>query len=455
MSDNRKIDENLARMKEEMIRSIQECVQIDSVKGEPEEGAPYGPGPRKALDYALELGKKLGFSAVNVNNRSGYVEFGSGDEMVGVLGHLDVVPVTGTWTYPPFGGELHDGKLWGRGVMDDKGPAIGALYALKAIADAGLPLSRRIRVILGTDEECGSSCVKDYIASRQELPAVGFTPDAEFPLIFSEKGAGNYRLTRKLQDPASNRVRTLQGGTAANVVIEDCFLEAEGGLESCPKGVEISRDGQSSMTRVHAMGKSAHGSRPELGINAAVMMAQVLEREQLGSDFDAFAGFIRDMLGYDTNGTALGIRRFDEETGDTTVNLGLVSFDGSEFSMTLDVRYPRTADADAVRDRIMAAAKRYGMEAERLTSVRNLYVPKDSEVVQKLMKVYRERTGRNEQPLAVGGGTYAKAFKNMVAFGAEFPGENHNTHSPDEFVEVDRLLEAIGLIAAGMYELAR
>ena len=123
--------------------------------------------------------------------------------------------------------------------------------------------------------------------------------------------------------------------------------------------------------------------------------------------------------------------------------------------MTLDVRYPRTADADAVRDRIMAAAKRYGMEAERLTNVRNLYVPKDSEVVQKLMKVYRERTGRNEQPLAVGGGTYAKAFKNMVAFGAEFPGENHNTHSPNEFVEIDRLLEAIGLIAAGMYELAR
>ena len=180
---NRKIDE----MKEEILDGIRRSVQIDSVAGEPEENAPYGPGPKKALDFALELGKSMGFRVGNVDNHAGYIEYGEGEEMVAVLGHMDVVPTGDDWKYPPFGGEIHDGMMYGRGVVDDKGPTIGAIYALKAIRDLNLPLDRRIRVIFGTNEERGSSCIQYYVEKGEEQPVMGITPDAEYPLINIEK----------------------------------------------------------------------------------------------------------------------------------------------------------------------------------------------------------------------------------------------------------------------------
>ena len=141
------LDEKIMERKDEIIEKMRECVQIDSVKGKPEPDAPYGAGPKKALDYALELGKTLGFKTGNVDNRVGWIEYGEGEERVGILGHLDVVPVGDGWNYPPFGAEIHDGKIYGRGIMDDKGPTIGAIYALKAVRDSGLSIDRRIRVM--------------------------------------------------------------------------------------------------------------------------------------------------------------------------------------------------------------------------------------------------------------------------------------------------------------------
>ena len=195
------------------------------------------------MEHALKLGEKLGFRTGSMADRVGWVEYGEGEEMAAVLGHLDVVPEGDGWTYPPFGGEIHDGKMYGRGVLDDKGPVIGAIYGLKAIRDAGLKPDRRIRVIFGTDEENGSSCVKYYVENGGELPTIGFTPDADYPLIFCEKGQLGWTVVRdrKRTDddncrehrPAAKLLR-LEGGTARNVVTPHCVLEVEGTLKVTP-----------------------------------------------------------------------------------------------------------------------------------------------------------------------------------------------------------------------------
>lgn len=179
-----KLNEKMMELKDEIFASIKESVAIESVKGAPEEDAPYGRGPKEALDHALALGEKLGFKTGNLDNKVGWIEYGEGEEMAAVLGHLDVVPLGEGWKYPPLACEIHDGQMYGRGVLDDKGPVIGAIYALKAIRDLGLPIDRRIRVIFGTDEENGSSCVKHYNEAGGEQPAIGFTPDGQFPVIF-------------------------------------------------------------------------------------------------------------------------------------------------------------------------------------------------------------------------------------------------------------------------------
>lgn len=449
-----KLNDRVTEMKEEILQAIRESVAVCSVKGQAEPDAPYGRGPKEALDHALALGEKLGFRTGNCGNRVGWVEYGEGEEMVAVLGHLDVVPLGEGWTYPPLGGEIHDGKMYGRGVGDDKGPTIGAIYALKAIRDLGLPIDRRIRVMFGTDEECGSSCVRYYIDQGEELPTIGFTPDAEYPCIFCEKGMSNYTLGKcGTEDGGDIRVLEFAGGTAANVVTPACTLTVAGDLD-VKEGPGITVTRKDGKTTVESQGVGAHGSMPQLGVNAAVQLLNAVKHNHFGGDFQRMMDFILEMVGTETNGETLGIHYQDEETGETTVNLGVVKYDGKEMSLTLDIRYPKNAPAQEVNRKVEEAAARYRMEPLGKSCAPLLYVPKDSELVQKLMKVYRAATGGQEEPLAIGGGTYAKAFKNMVAFGPGFPGDPELAHQPDEYVEVDKLMKSIQITAAAMYELA-
>lgn len=454
---NRKISE----MQEEILASVRESIQIRSVKGEPAPEAPYGEGPKRALEHALELGRKLGFRTGSMDHRVGWIEYGEGEEMAAVLGHLDVVPEGGGWTYPPFGGEIHDGKMYGRGVLDDKGPVIGAIYGLKAIRDAGLKLDRRLRVIFGTDEENGSSCVKYYIQNGGELPAIGFTPDADYPLIFCEKGQLFWKLTRPAKAgktaegnvPAAKLIR-LEGGTAKNVVMPECVLEVEGKLK-VKSGEGITVTEENGRTTVTAVGKGAHGSTPELGINAAQKLFAAIEDSDLEEGLRQMVRFVLDKIGTETNGASLGICYQDEETGETTVNLGTARGTEEELSLTLDIRYPKNGDREEMIRNVKACAAEYGFQAEVEAEGRLLYLPKDSELVQKLMKVYREQTGTEAEPMAIGGGTYAKNFENMAAFGPVFPGDAALIHQPDECAEVEKLVKSWQITAAAMYEIAR
>lgn len=448
------LNAKVLELKDDMIASIQQNMRIESVRGESAPGAPYGEGPKSALDDVLALGEKLGFRTGQADNRVGWIEYGEGEEMVGILGHVDVVPAGDGWTHPAFGAEIHDGVLWGRGCLDDKGPVIMAVYALKAIRDLNLPIDRRIRVLFGSDEECGSSCVKYYVENGYEMPTIGFTPDAQFPAIFCEKGTSNFLAGTKIYNKGEIDVEYFGGGVAANVVPPVCKLIVNGPLKVTPEeGITVTEE--NGKTIVEATGFSAHGSTPELGVNAVVKLLNAVKENDFGGDFQQLVNFILEEIGNETNGKSLDILYQDEETGETTVNLGVVKYDGEEMSFTLDIRYPKNGDAEVIDDKVINRINSYNFDVLKKTNNKLLYVPKDSELVSKLVKVYEAQTGDKREPIAIGGGTYAKEFPNMVAFGPVFPGEPDVIHQPNERVAVEQLIRAAQVTAAAMYELAK
>lgn len=448
------LNAKVLELKDDMIASIQQNMRIESVRGESAPGAPYGEGPKAALDDVLALGEKLGFRTGQADNRVGWIEYGEGEEMVGILGHVDVVPAGDGWTHPAFGAEIHDGVLWGRGCLDDKGPVIMAVYALKAIRDLNLPIDRRIRVLFGSDEECGSSCVKYYVENGYEMPTIGFTPDAQFPAIFCEKGTSNFLAGTKIYNKGEIDVEYFNGGVAANVVPPVCKLIVNGPLKVTPEeGITVTEE--NGKTIVEATGFSAHGSTPELGVNAVVKLLNAVKENDFGGDFQQLVNFILEEIGNETNGKSLDILYQDEETGETTVNLGVVKYDGEEMSFTLDIRYPKNGDAEVIDDKVINRINSYNFDVLKKTNNKLLYVPKDSELVSKLVKVYEAQTGDKREPIAIGGGTYAKEFPNMVAFGPVFPGEPDVIHQPNERVAVEQLIRAAQVTVAAMYELAK
>ena len=271
-------DRELDARESELIESLQELIRIRSV-GEEAGAHPFGDGPHACLMACLALGERLGFRTASVDDMAGYVEYGSGEEMVAVLGHLDVVPEGDGWNYPPYGAVIDNGRLYGRGAVDDKGPTVAALYALRAIADSGVALSRRIRVIFGLNEEKGSLCIKHYVNKGEELPVMGFTPDGEYPIINGEKGIVTATFVRRLSADGAKRIAAFSAGIAANVVPE--FATAE--LTFAPEG-KLPEKVSATGTRVEARGVNAHGSTPELGENAIGRLLLALDGLGLSGD---------------------------------------------------------------------------------------------------------------------------------------------------------------------------
>ena len=450
------LNQKMLEMQDDIILSIQESMRIPSVKGAPEEGAPYGAECKAALDHALELGRKLGFETGNAGNQMGWIEYGEGEEMVGVLGHLDVVPAGEGWEHPAYGAEIHDGELWGRGVIDDKGPSIGAIYALKAIKDLGLPIDRRIRILLGTDEESGHHCAKYYVDNGYEMPTLGFTPDAEFPAIFYEKGISRYHIGLKNPEKGNIEIESFEGGTVVNVVTPYCKLVVNGEINVNPVSDRVKVTVENGKTIVEAEGIGAHGSMPHLGINAAVLVLESVKDNDFGGSFQKYIDCVLGKLGSETDGTSLGIASTDEDTGSTSVNLGVVKYAEDEMFFTIDIRYPASITGDAIDTSVREKAAECGLEILNASLTKCNHVPKDSELIQKLMSVYREETGDFEsEALSIGGGTYAKEFNNMVAYGPLFPGDPELIHQPNERMEISKLMKALQITAGAMYELAK
>lgn len=455
------LDKKILDMKEELIKSVQNSVRIKSVEEEAKNGMPFGEGVHNALLHCLELADSLGFKTVNVDNMIGYAEYGTGDEMIAVLGHLDVVPEGEGWTYPPYAAEIHDGKIFGRGTTDDKGPLIGALYALKAIKDLNIPLKRRVRVFFGLNEETGSQCVKHYVEKGEEMPVCGFTPDAEYPIINGEKGIVTCKYKRKLDQAGNIILKSIRGGIAANVVpdyAEALITMSKNDIKDVKKLAEklegIAIEENEDCLLIKSYGISAHGSTPENGKNAISHLLLFLGKLNFIGDTKELIDFINKYIGLDLNGKSLGINLEDDISGKFIFNLGVVLGNTDEISIDINMRYPVTKTYEEFIEIFKNKMELGKFKEIFLRHKKSLYVSPETEFIKKLQKVYEEKVGGTADLISIGGGTYAKAMKNIVAFGPIFKGEPMVEHKPDEYIEINSLIKNVQIMAAAIKELA-
>ena len=401
---------------------------IDSVKGEPKENAPFGEGVKRALVYVLDLAEKMGFETRNYDNYVGEVIFGEG-EPFGVLCHLDVVPIGSpeAWSHPPFTPTIEDGKLYCRGAIDDKSAAISVLSALFELKERGFTPKRQIKLILGCDEESGWGCIAHYrkVAS---LPKEGFSPDADFPVIYAEKGIVHIKYKFPKRKDFSAR-----GGVKANVVCDKA--EAHGDFEGA-----IAPAGNSTLTgnTLVCTGKTAHGSAPERGDNALKYMTDFLERN----------GFLDGGVTDKLFGAAEGVKALCDETGPLTFSPNIAETDDKYIYYTVDVRFPATLEKNFV----LAALGKIG-EFEIVSVQPPLYVDKNSDFVRTLTRIYNEVSGDNAEPIAIGGGTYARALEHGVAFGPCIGEECYLAHMPNEYITLRTLDLMTEIYYKALYEL--
>ncbi|HIU10785.1 MAG TPA: Sapep family Mn(2+)-dependent dipeptidase [Candidatus Avidehalobacter gallistercoris] len=422
--------------------ALLELLSIPSVEGEPENDAPFGRQVANALQKAAEIAADLGLQA-NLTPYYLTVDYGEGstEDAIGVLSHLDVVPFGEGWHFSPTG-EVFEDKIYGRGSLDDKGPTVAALFALAAIKQCDISPTRPIRLIIGGNEESGSRCILHYL-EEQPAPAFGFSPDANFPVIFAEKGIA---LLSACMETVTGRLHEIEAGTVVNAVpgkaravlsgipakTVRAALQALFATELAETKLILNELPDNTL-QLTAIGKAAHGSQPEKGINAAVLLLKALLALPLCQEEADACRCILTLFGKDCGGNNAGISCRDEISGMLTLNLGTLHLTNGVFTLGLDLRYPVTADWTAIYDKLNARCRENGIALQVNEHKAPLYVPKEQDPAAALLSLYREYEPEAEA-LAVGGGTYCRAFDNFVAFGPLRKSTPDLMHQADEYI---------------------
>ncbi|MEK4700805.1 dipeptidase PepV [Solibacillus sp. FSL R7-0668] len=451
---------------EELVSELQQLIQIESILEEQHatEEMPFGPGPRAALDFMLAKGQQQGMKTKDVDHMAGHIEMGEGEALIGVLCHVDVVPAgdLSTWTYPPFAGQVADGKLFGRGAIDDKGPTMAAWLAMKMIQDEGIKLNKRVRMIIGSDEESGFRCVDRYF-EKEEMPTIGFAPDADFPLINAEKGIAHLVFTSKEKPATDEQLISFKAGNRTNMVPDEAVatLTYAGANTSenfqtflKENHVEGSFIEQGDTLIITVKGKSAHAMEPEKGRNAAVYLAKFLQEVVATDEAKTFVDFIVKLFDGDHYGSALQLNFEDDMSGPTTLNPGIVSFTENGAVIEVSMRYSVTYPFEEKMTNAQKLLQNQAFTVDVAGNSKPHYVSEDDELVQTLLNVYRKYSGDFRKPLSTGGGTYARVMKKGVAFGMLFPGEPDVAHQANEFVVVENLVKAAAIYAEAIVKLA-
>ena len=451
------------KRKEEFLEDLKGLIKINSelTTFDPNRiGAPFGEGIKDALDYMLKLGKRDGFVTENVDGYAGHIVYGDSKEYIGSIGHLDVVPAGNDWTFPPYGAVIDGNKMYGRGTEDDKGPTLAFYYAMKIIKELKLPLSKRIKLVLATDEETGWRGIRHYFGVYPEQPVAGFIPDAEFPLIYAEKGIANIGIKGAEVLP---EIISIKGGFRPNMVPDYCEIrvnknfsdkykkEFELFLTISALDGSIKEDKDSLVLTIK--GKSAHAATPDLGLNAIWLMFEFLRKVTVNSNL---VELVNNLLSNDTRGLKLGINHIDKEMGFLTNNLGILEYVDGNYTISLNIRYPKGITCDDMVKSINDKIAKYKAQAMKWADQPLLYCDPNGPMVKKLLEVYIKHTGdKAAKPIVIGGGTFARAMKNTVAFGPHFLDKESFIHQRDEYIDLDDFIKALIIYTESLYELAK
>ena len=431
----------------DMIESIKAAVRINSVMDEDTatESIPFGKGVDESLRKTLEIAESLGFKTVYKDGYYGYAEVGEGEELIGILGHIDVVPVgdESKWKFPPFSATEEDGYIYGRGTQDDKGPTIATMYAVKALLDAGVKFEKRVRFIIGGDEENLWRCIAKYTENGEEIPSMGFTPDSSFPVTNAEKSLVQFYLrgegSKELSLNISGALNAVPGVANYTGELSDKLSEKLDELK-----FEYEKDGES----VTVIGKRVHSASADKGVNAIERLCKALYEIGVEDDVVRFVAELSDSVG-----SKILPNCIDDVSGTLTLNLGELIINENESVLGYDSRIPVKYTIEDLENAVKEKAANYGLEFEEFDRLKSLYVPADSKLIKTLVSVYEQETGLEGTPMSSGGATYAKALDNCVAFGAMFPFDEKTEHQENERVNIKNMIKATEIYALSVYRL--
>ncbi|PKL01016.1 MAG: dipeptidase PepV [Tenericutes bacterium HGW-Tenericutes-1] len=410
--------------------------------------APFGNPIRQALDWFLYMGEADGFKIKNIDNYAGHLEMGSGKEVLGILGHLDVVPTGGKWNYPPFGATLEDGKIYARGAMDDKGPSMAAYIAMKMVKDQHLKLNKKVRLILGCDEESGMRCIRRYL-EKEQMPDIGFAPDADFPLIYGEKGNLSWDIVGQEND---DLITSIHAGERYNVVPDECVAILKKDVkEAFNAYIEAHQyQGKVEGNKYTIYGKNSHAAWPYNGVNAIFLMAEFLKDHTTSKLID----YLCKYQTHDYYGKKLGIDHFDPEMKELTINLAIINYENNEFKVGVNIRYPKGFDFDQQTAKIEKSIVSYGFKYVPHKNSKPHYVSPEDPLVKTLLAAYQKYSNDYESPIVtIGGGTYARTLKKAVAFGPNLPKNEDLAHQPNEYLVIDEMIMAAAIYAEAIEKL--
>lgn len=449
--------------KNEIINTVCKLIKFKSVSIETNNpNEPFGKECKNALEYVLNLAASWGFRVKNIDNYCGYIEFGEGNELVGIIGHLDVVPadIDEGWTSDPFLAEVRNNKLYGRGAIDDKGPIIASLFAMKTIFESGKHLNKRVRLILGLNEEKSWKCIKYYKSVGEENPTIGFSPDADFPAIYAEKGIMSIGLKHKFQLENINIIDIDCHNNALNVVPKYCsitlkYITQKDRINFKPQtNINIEKIDNDTI-KIISTGKSAHSAHLELGNNAITNL--ILYLNKYISDEENLITKYQELGLFDiTSPKFLSPTSIQDESGILTSNLGYINFDDENLELKFNLRVPVKTTLEEIEEKYKDLNRTFNnIEIKTISKQDPLYIDKDSDLIKMLTSIFNEKTKQNVKPITIGGGTFARAFPNCVAFGPNMPEHKDMCHQVDEYIDIDTLITSTKIYAKAIYELAK
>ena len=445
------LDKEVLEYKEYGIELLRKLISYDTVLREykKDDEAPFGINNKECLAYLLSVGEKEGFKSKNIDNYAGHIEFGDGEEILGILAHLDVVPVTkNEWRTDPFELVIKDGKLYGRGTQDDKGPLVASFVAMKMLHDEGFKPNKRIRLIAGCDEESGSRCLERYL-EKEKTPDLAFSPDAEFPLIYGEKAIISYDI----KGMADDIILEFDAGERYNMVPSVAKMKLSVDLkdEFFKFLNDNNYEGEYKDGTYYAYGVASHASMPDKGLNAIFILFDFLSKYTDSK----IAKFMNKYFLFDNYGKKAGYYSFDKELGDLTSNVAIFKLHDNEFKMGVNCRCPIDESFEIIDKALSNITSEFGYTYTKPEGSKRHYVNPNSELVQRLLKAYREVTGDLSDPITIGGGTYAREMKNAVAFGPMKPGKVDCCHISNEYFELDDFIDSIKVYYLAIKELSR